>query len=138
MLLRQGQRGLPRASGTVFAGRLLGTYRTVTAHFGPWGLCLVESGGGTVCNAGRPGPASKGGSLFALGVAPTVETGALPRSVQAMVLTLSDGRRARPRLVPVGGLKFYTLVVTKKARIMSWAAFGAAGHPLGAGQGEPG
>jgi hypothetical protein len=134
--LRPGEPVPPRVTGTVFAGDVAGVRHTVTVHLGPWGLCLTDPGGPSYCGPRGPQPGT--GTLLSTGPGqPGLAVGELRASVTAMLLTMSDGRSVSVPLIPVGGLKFYAVVVTTHPRIRSWATFGAGGSQISAGSGNP-
>jgi hypothetical protein len=113
---------------------------SVTVHVGPWGVCavpVIAAGAGTStgcwsASVKRYGVLMSGGLPAQL---PLWAVGAARPSVSYLLLTMTDGSTRRVRVVQVGNVRLYAVVITNGPRIAHWAAYDAAGHRLYRGQG---
>jgi hypothetical protein len=129
--LRPGQTGLARATHLVGSGRAGGRLWSVTAYVGPWGKCLVDSGGGGGCSAvSSPQGTSVMGSIRG---SPEVVYGTASADVQHLVITLAGGGSLRVRASAAGDQKFFAFALGHGQHAVRWHAYDAARHLVGSG-----
>ena len=129
--LRPGQPGLPRASGRVGSGSYLGGTWSVTAHLGPWGVCLTGRAGGTAassCTEATSASERGTGLYFWTAGVPAVAFGSAAPSVVRVVVTSPAGTTMQVHPVMVGGIKFFAFPFGKGPKPWKWTAYDGAGH----------
>jgi hypothetical protein len=121
----------------IASGVTAGRRWRVTAHLGPWGLCVIPWIGGSGnmgCTTGtdrRPGGLISSGEpgLF------TWSVGIAQPQTSYLLLSMTNGSTQRVPVVQVGNLRLYTVVLIHGLRIAHWAAYDSLGHRLYGGQG---
>lgn len=135
--LRPGQPAGPRpVTRVIGSGTVQGTSWTETVTVGPWGTCVYGSGGGSECAPVTGSELSRGqlvspiGGISVQGVSVRIYPGEAAPSVSYLVLTLQDHITVRVPVVALGGRRFFACADAQGNRIIRWAAYDAAGHPL--------
>jgi hypothetical protein len=139
--LGSGQPPLPRpATKRLGAGSVDGVSWTESASIGPWGTCLYGSGSGTSCIPSvRSGlspnelvdPAGGVSTQYSGGRSQVyIYAGEAARSVSYLIVTLRDRTTVRVPTVALSGRRFFACADGRGNRIVSWAAYDAAGHRL--------
>jgi hypothetical protein len=135
------QAALPApATRIIGSGSVSGSAWTEQVSIGPWGTCLHGSGGGSVCASVAGSELSRGqlvnpiGGVSFQGGSLRIYPGEAAPSVSYLVLTLQDHSTVRIPTVSLRGRRFFACADAQGNRIVSWAAYSAAGHRLAAGR----
>ena len=128
--LKPGQRQPARFSGRVGSGTFDGKAWSATAYVGPWGLCVVDRGGGGVSGSSCvPVLAGLGTSvMFWTAGTPEVASGSAAAQVTRLVVTQPDGTTTQVRPVQVGAQKFFAFAMSAGHKKVRWAAYDSSGH----------
>jgi hypothetical protein len=140
--LRPGQPGLPRDTRQVGSGKIGGVTWHDTVAAGPWGYCVLFSGGSACTPAAtRLQPPQIGKPLLQLSCSRLfnsqrqipASTGvvAVPAGVKNVVLTLADGSHMRLVAVPAAGLRLIGYAVPSRPKVVRMLEYGFAGQLVG-------
>jgi hypothetical protein len=139
--LGPGQPALPHpATSVIGSGSVNGSSWTERVSIGPWGTCLFGSGSGTTCIPAAGSVLTRGQVISAEGgisIQPgriQVYPGEAAPSVGYLIVTLRDHSTVRVPAVPLRGRRFFACADAPGNRIVSWAAYSAAGQRLAAGR----
>jgi hypothetical protein len=134
--LRPGSAGPPRQVFQIASGTADGHRWAAAEYTGPWGKCLVVSGGSD-CRSGIGPMGERGKLVHAIFDDPGgVHLGAAAAGVAHVELDLSSGQQVRlVTRAGAGGERFYAFVLPRGTRIVSWTAYGPARNRLGSGTG---
>lgn len=135
--LRPGSAGLPRQVIQIASGTADGHRWSATEYSGPWGLCLVISGGSDCMSGDRPlmdpGKLTQGIASVPDGVHLAVAAA----GVASVELDLSSGQQVRVATrAGVAGERFYAYVLPHGTEVAGWTAYGPDGTRLGSGPGS--
>lgn len=127
--LRPGQHGLTRVSGRIGSGAYLGRSWSASAYQGPWGICIVATGGGTRGASCVPGTSADLGTsvLFWTSGDPEVAAGNAAPSVARLVVHRPDGTTIQVQPVTVGQQKFFAFPMRAGRQALSWQAYDSSG-----------
>jgi hypothetical protein len=133
---RPGSAVPPRQVIQVASGTDDGHRWSATEYLGPWGLCLVVTGGSDCMNG--DGPLMDAGRLTQqmYYVPGGVHLAVAASGVASVELDLSNGQQLRvtTRAGAVGE-RFYAFVLPHGTQVVGWAAYGPDGQRLGSGPG---
>ncbi|MBV9379847.1 MAG: hypothetical protein JOY82_03345 [Streptosporangiaceae bacterium] len=130
--LRPGQQVPARVTKLIASGTTDGNVWSVTVHLGPWGSCLVSSGGGTSC---VPVVSPLGMNILGWSSgSPAVVYGSAAASVDRVVIALSDGTTIPARVVQVGDQRFFAFAVGQGKSAKRWTAYDGSGKIVAAGK----
>jgi hypothetical protein len=129
---RQGQPLPPRITTPIGSGTVDGKPWQVTAYQGPWGICLVFTGGGE-CTTGTGAFANRT-DVQAWGFQPFVGFGDATADVAYVKLTMPDGS-VLPKFTPVkvGNARLFPFAAPGNRTPKRWTAFSASGAQLASG-----
>ncbi len=132
-----GDTAPPRDTQVIMAGQVNGRALKVTAYEGPWGTCFVTSQPGGWCV-----PVAKLGATTLIGFVGASQQqagfGAAAPGVATVRIALSNGKAVTARPVGVGNEDLFAFPTGKGVTPVSWTAYDAAGHQVGAGPAGPG
>lgn len=135
--LRPGSAGLPRQVIQIASGTAGGHPWSATEYTGPWGLCLVISGGSDCMSGDRPlmdpGKLTQGVASVPDGVHLAVAAA----GVASVELDLSSGQQVRVATrAGATSERFYAYVLPHGTEVAGWTAYGPDGTRLGSGPGS--
>lgn len=128
-----GQSAPSRDSVVIGAGTAAGHAWKATAYEGPWGTCVIGSGGSAECVPS--GPFTKTAVLggWGGGNQPDAAWGSAARGVTTVRVALSNGKTVEVHPVGIGDEDMFAFWPGKDVTPKSWTAYDAAGQPAGSG-----
>jgi hypothetical protein len=135
--LRPGSAGLPRRVIQLGSGTADGHRWSAIEYTGPWGRCLVVSGGSDCVHG--DGPLMEAGNLTQemFSVPGGVHLAVAAAGVASVELDISSGQQVRVTTrAGYGGERFYAFVLPHGTLLAGWTAYGPDGKVLGSGPGS--
>jgi hypothetical protein len=127
-----GQTAPSRDSVVIGAGTEAGHAWNATAYEGPWGTCVIGSGGSTECVPS--GPFTKTAVLGGWSAnPPDAAWGSAARGVATVRIALSNGKTVEVHPVGIGDEAMFAFWPGKNVTPKSWTAYAAAGQQVGSG-----
>jgi hypothetical protein len=130
-----GQPVPARVTKRIAAGSADGMAWAVQVYAGPWGACFVDTGLDARQMGCLGASAPMGTEMFVMpGDSPGIVAGTAAAGVRYLTITMTDGAALRVTPVLVGNQQYFAFYLDKgQQQVRGWAAYGAAGKRLSAG-----